>query len=129
MCQCKKCYEPLKIETKYITGVDEDELDDDDAMGPIDIIRTFDRTELTKAVRDTISKCFSNMTEAHALIWNAFIEASELVHVLPKRGMALLLEAMATGSIVLQDTKAFNILQEAKAHQRKLKLRKTKCVQ
>ena len=35
---------------KYITGVDEDESDDDDVMGPIDIIRTFDRTELTKAV-------------------------------------------------------------------------------
>ena len=38
---------------KYITGVDEDESDDDDddyVVGPIDVIRTFDRTELTKAV-------------------------------------------------------------------------------
>ena len=41
------------------------------------------------------------MTEVHALIWDAFIETSELVHVLPKRGMALLLEAMATGSLVM----------------------------
>ena len=57
------------------------------------------------------------MTEAHAIIWDAFIEANELVHILLKRGMALLLEAMATGSIVVQDTKSFNILQEAKAHQ------------
>ena len=32
--------------------------------------------------------------------------------------MALLLKAMATRSIVVQDTKAFNILQEAKAHWR-----------
>ena len=56
------------------------------------------------------------MTELHVLIQDAFIEKSELVHVLPKRGMALLLEAMATGSIVVQDTKAFNILQEAKAN-------------
>ena len=58
------------------------------------------------------------MTEAHALMWDAFIEASELVHILPKTGMALLLEAMATRSIVVQDTKAFNILQEAKVHWR-----------
>ena len=58
------------------------------------------------------------MTEVHALIWDAFIEASELVHVLLKRGMAFLLEAMDTGSIVVQDTKAFNILQEAKVHWR-----------
>ena len=58
------------------------------------------------------------MTEVHALIQDAFIEASELVHVLPKRSMALLLEALATGSIVVQDTKAFNILQKAKAHWR-----------
>ena len=48
----------------------------------------------------------------------AFIDASHLVHVLPKKGLALLLEAMATGSIVVQDTKAFNILQEAKIHRR-----------
>ena len=101
---------------KYITGVDVD--DDDDIMGPIDVIRTFDRIELTKTVEDTISKCFSNMTEVHVLIQDAFKEASELVHVLPKRGMALLLDAMATGSIVMQDTKAFNILQEAKVHWR-----------
>ena len=102
---------------KYITGVDDNE-SVDNVVGPVDIIRTFDRTELTMDVQDTISKCFSNMTEAHALIWDAFIEASELVHVLPKRGMALLLEAMVTGSIVVQDTKAFNILQETKAYWR-----------
>ena len=48
----------------------------------------------------------------------AFIDASHLVHVLPKKGLALLLEAMETGSIVVQDTKAFNILQEAKIHRR-----------
>ena len=38
---------------KYITGVDDDESDDNDdnnVMGPIDVIRTFDRTELTKDV-------------------------------------------------------------------------------
>ena len=90
---------------KYITGVDNDESNDDDVMGPVDIIRTFDRTELKKDVQGTISKCFSNMMEAHALIQDAFIEASELVYVLPKRGMALLLEATATGSMVVQDTK------------------------
>ena len=84
-------------------------------MGSVDVIRTFDRTELTKDVCDTISKCFSNIKEAHALIQDAFIEASELAHILPKRGMVLLLEAMAIGSIVLQDTKAFNILQRGKS--------------
>ena len=40
------------------------------------------------------------------------------MHVLPKKGLALLLEAMATGSILVRDTKAFNILQEAKIHRR-----------
>ena len=36
---------------KYITGVDEDvDNNDDDVVGPIDVIRTFDRTQLTKAV-------------------------------------------------------------------------------
>ena len=103
---------------KYITG-DDDESDDDDnddVVGPVDIIRTFERAELTKDIRDNISRCFSSMMAAHALMHQAFTEASKLIPVLPKRGMALLLEAMATGSIVVQNTKAFNILQEAKAH-------------
>ena len=38
---------------KYIKGVDEDESnghDVNDVMGPIDVMRTFARTELTRAV-------------------------------------------------------------------------------
>ena len=54
------------------------------------------------------------MTEVYALIQGAFIETSELVHVLPKRGMALLLEAMATGSIVVQDTKHLTFCKKQK---------------
>ena len=34
------------------------------------------------------------------------------------QGLVLLLEAMATGSIILQDTKVFNVLQEVKIHRR-----------
>ena len=105
---------------KYITGADEndsDDDDDDDIVGPMDVIRMFDNTELTRDVCEMITKCFTNMPESYALMREAFAEASHLTHVLPKRGMALLLEVMATGSIVVQDTKAFNILQETKAHQ------------
>ena len=49
MCQHKRCYKQLKTETKYITGVDNDESDDDDddnVIEPVDVIRTFNRTEL-----------------------------------------------------------------------------------
>ena len=97
---------------RYITGTgdsnsDEDD-DDNDVTGPIDVMKT---------VHDTITKCFNHLTEAHSMLKEAFIEAGHLVHVLPKRGLALLLEAIAIGSIV-QDTKAFNILQDAKVHQR-----------
>ena len=44
---------------KYITADDDesDDNDDDDVMGPVDVIRTFDRAELTKDLRDTISRC------------------------------------------------------------------------
>ena len=44
---------------KYITGNYDD---DDDVMGPVDVIRTFDRAELPKDIKDTISRCFSSMT-------------------------------------------------------------------
>ena len=77
-------------------------------------MKTFEKGELTKTVHDTIT----SFTEAHSMMKEAFIEAGHFVHVLPKKGLALLLEAMATGSIVVQDTKAFNILQGAKAHRR-----------
>ena len=107
---------------RYITGTgesDSDENDDDnDVISPIDVMKTFEKGELMRTVRDNITKCFNHLTEAHSMMKEAFIEARHLVHVLPKRGLALLLEAMATGSIVVQDTKAFNILQEAKVHQR-----------
>ena len=47
-----------------------------------------------------------------------FIEASELTHILLKRGLVLLLEAMATGSVTVQDTKAYYVLVEAKIHRK-----------
>ena len=81
-------------------------------------MKTFEKGELTRTVHDTITSCFNHLTEAHSIMKEAFIEAGHLVHVLPIKELALFLKAMATGSIVVQDTKAFNILQEAKVHQR-----------
>ena len=81
-------------------------------------MKSFDKAELTRTVHDQISHCFENLAEAHATMKEAFIDASCLVHVLPKKGLALLLEAVATGSIVVHDTTAFNVLQEAKIHRR-----------
>ena len=81
-------------------------------------MKTFDKAELTRTIHEKISHCFENLAEAHATMEEAFIDASCLVHVLPKKGLALLLEAMATGSIIVKDTKAFNVLQEAKIHRR-----------
>ena len=104
---------------RFITGLSDSESeDDDDVIGPTDVIKTFNKAELARTVCDTISHCFENLAEAHAMMKEAFIDASHLVHVLPKKGLALLLEAMATGSIIVQDTKAFNILQEVKIHRR-----------
>ena len=107
---------------RFITGLSDSESEDDDndndVIGPVDMMKTFDKAELTRTVHDQISHCFENLAEAHATMKEAFVDASCMVHVLPKKGLALLLEAMATGSIVVQDTKASNVLQEAKIHRR-----------
>ena len=108
---------------RFITELSDSESEDDDddyddVIGPVDVMKTFDKAELTRTVHDQISHCFENLTEAHAMMKEAFVDASHLVHVLPKKGLALLLEAMATESIIVQDTKAFNVLQEAKIHRR-----------
>ena len=58
------------------------------------------------------------MSEAHESMREAFIEAGELTHILPKRSLALLLEAMTTGSVTVQDTKAYNALVEVKIHRK-----------
>ena len=104
---------------RFITGLSDSESEDDDndndVIGPVDVMKTFDKAELTRTFHDKISHCFENLAEAHAMIKEAFVDASHLVHILPKKGLALLLEAMATGYKVVQDTKAFNILQEAKS--------------
>ena len=107
---------------RFITGLSDSESEDDDddnnVIGPVDVIQTFDKAELTRTIHDQVSHCFENLAEAHAMMKEAFIDASCLVHVLPKKGLALLLEAMATGSIIGQDTKAFNVPQEVKIHRR-----------
>ena len=107
---------------RFITGLSdsesEDDDDDDNVIGLVDMMKTFDKAELTRTVHDQISHCFENLAEGHAMMKEAFVDASRLVHVLPKKELALLLEAMATGSIVVQDTKAFNVLQEANIHRR-----------
>ena len=97
---------------RFISGLSDSESEDDDD----DMMKTFDKAELTRTVHDQISHCFENLAEAHATMKEVFIDASCLVHVLPKK--ALLLEAMVTGSIIVQDTKAFNVPQEAKIHRR-----------
>ena len=81
-------------------------------------MKMFDKAELTRTILDQISHCFENLAEAHTTMKEAFFYASCLVHILPKERLALLLEAMATGSIVVQNTRAFNVLQEAKIHRR-----------
>ena len=107
---------------RFITGLSdsesEDDNDDDDVIRPVDVMKTFDKAELTRTIHDQISHCFENLVEAHATMKEVFIDASCLVHILPKKGLALLLEAMATESIIVQDTKAFNVFQEAKIHRR-----------
>ena len=95
---------------RYITGTGDSDSDEDDdgvdVIAPIDVIKTFEKGELTKTVCDTITSCFNHLTEAHSMMKETFIETGNLVHVLPKKGLVLLLEAIATGSIVVQDTKA-----------------------
>ena len=85
---------------KNIMGEDEyDSNDDKDTIGPKDIERTFPHTELTPVVCQTISKCFSSIIKAHALVKEAYEDTSILVHVLLKRVMALFMEAMAMGQL------------------------------
>ena len=80
---------------RYITGTSDRDSDkddnDDDVISPIDVMKTFEKGELMRTVLDTITKCFNHLTEAHSMMKEAFIEAGHLVHILPKRGLALLL--------------------------------------
>ena len=105
---------------RFITGLcdsesEDDDDDDENVIGLVDMMKNFDKEELTRNICDQISHCFENLSEANATMKEAFIDASCLVHILPKKGLALLLEAMETGSIIVQDTKAFNVLQEQKS--------------
>ena len=90
-------------------------------------MKTFEKGELTKTVHGTITSCFNHLTEAHSMMKEAFIEAGQLVHVLLKKGLALLLEAMATGSIVVQDLTFCRRQRFIKESEMKLKPRKAKC--
>ena len=73
---------------RFITGLSdsksEDDNDDDDVIGLVDVMKTFDKAELIRTVCDQISHCFENLAEAHATMKEAFIDASHLVHILPR---------------------------------------------
>ena len=77
---------------RFITGLSDsesgDDNDDEYVIGLVDMMKTFDKAELTRTVRDQISHCLENFAEAHATMKEAFIDASCLVHVLPKKGLA-----------------------------------------
>ena len=103
--------EDCRFITRSSDNESEDDNNDNNVIEPVDVMKTCDNIELTRTVHDQISHCFENLAEAHATMNEAFIDASCLVHVLPQK-------AMATGSIIVQDTKAFNILQEVKIHRR-----------
>ena len=77
---------------RLITGLSDSESeDDDDVIGLVDMMKTFDKAELTRTICDKISHCFENLAEAHTMMKEAFIDASCLVHVLPKKGLAFCL--------------------------------------
>ena len=57
---------------RYITGTsdsnsDEDD-DHDDVISPTDVMKTFEKGELTRTVHDTITQCFNHLTEAHSMM-------------------------------------------------------------
>ena len=77
---------------RFITGSSNSESeddDDDDVIGPVDVMKTFDKAELTRTIHDQISHCFENLAEVCVTMKEAFIDASCLVHILPKEGLAL----------------------------------------
>ena len=57
------------------------------------------------------------MVEAHEMLKLTY-EESKLAPILPNRGMGLFMEAMPMGSVVLQDTRSYGILQGAKTHRK-----------
>ena len=99
---------------------EESEDDDDykDTISTYDVINTFQARKVTRETREAISRCFRHMSEVHESMQEAFIDEGELTHILLKRGLVLLLQAMTTGSVTIQDTKAYNALVEAKIHRK-----------
>ena len=52
----------------YITGEDDEQLEEEDLIGARDIKKTFKPEEMTAEVKDQIEECFEEMSKAHEAI-------------------------------------------------------------
>ena len=54
---------------RSITGLGDSESEDDNnVIGLVDMMKTFDKAKLTRTVHNQISHCFENLAEAHAMM-------------------------------------------------------------
>ena len=100
----------------YLTDKDKEDSDVDEVINPRDVEKTFKEGELTPQVQDEISKCFKAMAEVHGAVKEAYKSAGKLIPKLSTRGMGMFLEALAIGTLTIQDPKVLSILQDARVN-------------
>ena len=69
---------------------------------------------MTPEVKDQITQCFEDMSEAHEAIKKVYKSAAKLVLKLSSKGMGVFLEALALGNPDIPDTRVMKILQDAR---------------
>ena len=69
---------------------------------------------MTAEVKDQITECFEEMSEAHEAIKKVYKSVAKLVPKLSSKGMGIFLEALALGTPDIPDTRVASILQDAR---------------
>ena len=98
-----------------LTGKDDPKVEDEEEeeYNRLDIRWTFKLDDLTEEVKDLVSKCFDSISDLHENLRQAFQYAAKLTPKISAPGLGLLLQALASGSMIIKDARVYKAMKEA----------------
>ena len=98
-----------------LTGKEDPDMEDkeEEEYDRLDIRWTFKPEDLTEEVKDLVSKCFNSLSDSHENLRQAFQHATKLTQKILAPGLGLLLEALASGSMIIKDAGVYKAMKEA----------------
>ena len=100
---------------RLLTGKEDPEAEDkeEEEYKRLDIKWTFKLEDLIEEVKNLVSKCFNSISDSHENLRQTFQHAAKLTPKILAPGLGLLLKALASGSMIIEDARVYKAVKEA----------------